>query len=101
MGEDRIARGLESAAGWGDMREPWAGPSFAPATSFPLVLPVPAAGSLCKLRVKIRNNGDQDATNLVFGVKIGGTELPVYKNNSWARPIPAGDHRRGRNRRAA
>ena len=50
----------------------------------------PSSGTLCKLRVKISNTAEQDASNLVFAVKIGGSEMTVYHNHAWMTRVAAG-----------
>ena len=40
----------------------------------------PGPDTLCKLKVSIRNDGDQIASQLAFAVTVGGHELPVYGN---------------------
>jgi len=52
--------------------------------------PAPSPGTLCKLRVRIRNTAEQDATNLVFAVRIGGAEMTVYRNHVWMTRVAAG-----------
>ena len=47
-------------------------------------------GTLCKLRVKVKNDSDQDATYLVFAVKVAGSPLSVYDKHTWAYRVTAG-----------
>jgi len=50
----------------------------------------PGPKTLCKLRVRIRNKGGQAATSFLFGVRINGQELPVYKHHVYLQTIAAG-----------
>jgi hypothetical protein len=50
----------------------------------------PAADTLCKLRVTVANHGSEVASQLDFKVKINGQELPVYRNQLFMYPVPAG-----------
>jgi hypothetical protein len=51
---------------------------------------IPGPKTLCKLRVKIRNKGNQAATAFLFRVHINGQALPVYKNYVYLQTIAAG-----------
>lgn len=50
----------------------------------------PAVDTLCKLRVKIRNDGEQTASQLGFTVKSNDVELPVYLNHLFMYPVEPG-----------
>ena len=50
----------------------------------------PAADTLCRLRVQIRNAGARPASHLVFRVRIGPHELPVYGKLVYLQALPAG-----------
>ncbi|HEX9668804.1 MAG TPA: hypothetical protein VGC93_04905 [Thermoanaerobaculia bacterium] len=50
----------------------------------------PAADTLCKLRVKVRNGGDRVASRLAFEVKLNGQALPVYANQLYLQNLPPG-----------
>jgi hypothetical protein len=50
----------------------------------------PAAETLCRLRVEIRNSGARPASYLVFRVRVGGHELPVYGKLVTLQALPAG-----------
>ncbi len=50
----------------------------------------PGADTLCRLKVTIRNDGDQIASQLGFNVKLNGEELGVYGNQLFMYPVPAG-----------
>ncbi|MGB5174452.1 MAG: hypothetical protein WBQ30_06890 [Thermoanaerobaculia bacterium] len=51
----------------------------------------PGPDTLCKLTVKLANAGDRTASQLDFKVKINGQELPVYSNQLFMFPVPAGE----------
>lgn len=51
----------------------------------------PAADTLCKLGVTLRNHGAEIASQLDFKVKINGEALPVYRNQLFMFPLPAGE----------
>ena len=51
----------------------------------------PGPDTLCKLTVKLANGGDRTASQLDFKVKINDQELPVYKNQLFMFPLPAGE----------
>lgn len=51
----------------------------------------PAADTLCHLSVTLKNHGTEIATQLDFKVSINGTELPVYRNQLFMFPVPAGE----------
>lgn len=40
----------------------------------------PGADTLCRLRVKVRNDGPRHASSLAFAVTVGGHPLSVYRN---------------------
>lgn len=50
-----------------------------------------APDTLCRLRVKLRNDGPQIASQLGFSVKINDQELSVYGNQLYMFPIPPGE----------
>lgn len=50
----------------------------------------PAADTLCRLRVKVRNRGDKIASRLGFSVRLNGQELGVYSNQLFMYPVPPG-----------
>ncbi len=50
----------------------------------------PAADTLCKLTVKVRNDGDKIASQLGFRVTLNGQDLTVYGNQLFMYPVPAG-----------
>ena len=50
----------------------------------------PAADTLCKLRVKIKNNGEETVSQLGFDVLLNGQSLPVYGNQLFMYPVEAG-----------
>lgn len=50
----------------------------------------PGVDTLCKLRVRIRNDGSKTASQFGFTVKINGQELPVYGNQLFMYPVEAG-----------
>lgn len=50
----------------------------------------PGPDTLCKLRVKIRNDGNETASQFGFTVKINGQELAVYGNQLFMYPVEAG-----------
>lgn len=79
-----------AAAAHGEQAQPAAAAS-------PLVLEAlevepaqPGTDTLCRLRVRLRNGGDRDASALGFDVRINGTELAVYRNQLFMQQIPAG-----------
>ena len=47
----------------------------------------PGPDTLCKLRVAVRNDGDEIASQLDFKVKINGQELAVYRNQLFMYPV--------------
>ena len=51
----------------------------------------PAADTLCRLSVELKNNGDQVASQLGFKVVINGAEIPVYSNQLFMFPLPPGE----------
>jgi len=50
----------------------------------------PGTETLCRLRVKIANHGEKIATAFAFKVEVAGHELPVYRNQVFMKPVPAG-----------
>lgn len=50
----------------------------------------PAADTLCKLKVKLRNRGTEIGSQLGFEVKINGQALPVYGNHLFLYPLEPG-----------
>ena len=50
----------------------------------------PGPDTLCKLRVKVKNDGDETASQLGFDVKLNGQQLTVYDNQLFMFPVPAG-----------
>lgn len=50
----------------------------------------PAADTLCRLHVTVRNNGDQKASQLGFSVRLNGQDLSVYGNQLFMYAVPAG-----------
>ena len=51
----------------------------------------PGPNTLCKLTVKLANSGERTASQLDFKVTINGQELPVYGNQLFMFPVPAGE----------
>jgi hypothetical protein len=51
----------------------------------------PAPETLCKLRVRIRNDGEQTLSQLGFSVVINDVELPIYANQLFMYPVTAGE----------
>ena len=51
----------------------------------------PAADTLCKLSVTLQNHGSEIASQLDFKVKINDQALPVYRNQIFMFPVPAGE----------
>jgi hypothetical protein len=52
--------------------------------------PSPGADTLCKLRVVLKNHGEQPASAFGFQVKINGQALPVYEKQRYLDPIEPG-----------
>ncbi len=50
----------------------------------------PGTETLCRLRVKIANHGEKIASAFAFTVEVAGHELPVYRNEVFMKPVPAG-----------
>ena len=50
----------------------------------------PAADTLCKLQVTLKNHGGEIASQLDFKVKINDQMLPVYRNQLFMFPLEAG-----------
>ncbi len=50
----------------------------------------PAVDTLCKLRVTLKNEGSEIASQLDFKVKINGQLLPVYRNQLFMFPLEPG-----------
>lgn len=51
----------------------------------------PAVDTLCRLRVTIRNDGSEVASQLGFTVRVNDTELPVYRNQLFMYPVGPGE----------
>lgn len=51
----------------------------------------PAADTLCRLTVRVKNAGDKPASSLVFSVSVGGRPLPVYGNQVFMQALPPGE----------
>ncbi len=47
----------------------------------------PGADTLCRLRVRLQNHGNQIASQLGFKVKINGQEIAVYRNQLFMFPL--------------
>ncbi len=50
----------------------------------------PGADTLCQLRVKLGNTGDETASQLAFRVELNGQELGVYGNQLFMFPVEPG-----------
>lgn len=50
----------------------------------------PGPDTLCQLRVKLKNTGDQIASQLGFRVTVNGVELPVYRNQLFMQRVDPG-----------
>lgn len=50
----------------------------------------PGPDTLCRLRARVRNGGERDASALGFDVLLNGQELAVYRNQLFMQQIPAG-----------
>lgn len=50
----------------------------------------PAADTLCRLRVRLTNAGDEIASRLAFAVSLNGQDLAVYGNQIFMVPIEPG-----------
>jgi hypothetical protein len=50
----------------------------------------PAADTLCRLRVRLSNKGDQIASRLGFSVSLNGQDLGVYGNQIFMVPVKPG-----------
>ena len=50
----------------------------------------PAADTLCRLRIKLRNRGGQIASRLGFAVSLNGQDLGVYGNQLFMYPVAPG-----------
>ena len=50
----------------------------------------PGPDTLCKLSVKLRNDGEKTASLFAFAVEINGQKLPVYDKELFAFPVEAG-----------
>ena len=50
----------------------------------------PAIDTLCKLRVTIRNAGEETVSQLGFDITINDVQLPVYTNQLFMYPVEAG-----------
>ncbi len=53
--------------------------------------PKPARETLCKPRIRVRNNGDKAVTSFLFGVRLDGQELSIYKNHVFFYTIAGGE----------
>jgi len=53
--------------------------------------PSPGADTLCKLRVVVKNQGEQPVSAFGFQVKINGQALPVYEKQRYLDPIDPGE----------
>jgi len=51
----------------------------------------PGPDTLCKLTIKLVNGGDRTVSQLDFRVQINGQDLPVYTNQLFMFPLPAGE----------
>ena len=51
----------------------------------------PGPDTLCKLTVKLANGGDRTVSQLGFKGQINGQGLPVYANQLFMLPVPAGE----------
>ena len=49
----------------------------------------PGPDTLCRLRVKVKNDGEEVASQLGFDVKLNGQSLTVYDNQLFMFPVPA------------
>jgi len=47
-------------------------------------------GTLCGLRVKLKNNGHQKVSNFAFGVNVNGAVLDVYANQLYVQNLEPG-----------
>ncbi|MDX1501111.1 MAG: hypothetical protein R3325_02030 [Thermoanaerobaculia bacterium] len=50
----------------------------------------PAADTLCRLKVRLKNHGEQIGSQLGFDVTINGQELIVYRNQLFMYPLEPG-----------
>jgi hypothetical protein len=50
----------------------------------------PAADTLCRLAVTVRNSGDRKASQLGFSVRLNGQDLSVYGNQLFMYAVPEG-----------
>ncbi len=50
----------------------------------------PGSDTLCKLRVTLKNQGSEVASQLDFKVRINDQELPVYRNQLFMYPVEPG-----------
>lgn len=50
----------------------------------------PAAETLCRLKVTLKNAGKDYASGLELTVRLNGRELPAYKNRIFYDPLPPG-----------
>jgi hypothetical protein len=50
----------------------------------------PAANTLCRLRVTLKNAGKDYASALEVTVRLDGQELPAYQNRLFYDPVPPG-----------
>lgn len=52
--------------------------------------PQPGPETLCRLKVRLRNNGQQTASDFAFQVALNGQALSVYSNQSWVANLAPG-----------
>ena len=50
----------------------------------------PGPDTLCRLKVTVKNNGEQRASQLGFAVKLNGQDLTVYGNQLFMYAVPTG-----------
>jgi hypothetical protein len=53
--------------------------------------PKPARESLCKPRIRVRNNGGKAVTGFLFGVRLDGQEVSIYKNHVFLQTVAGGE----------
>jgi hypothetical protein len=56
----------------------------------------PAPDTLCHLTVTLRNSGERPASALEMAVKVGGRELPAYRDRVFLTPVEPGATRQVR-----
>jgi hypothetical protein len=52
--------------------------------------PTPGPDTLCELRVTLRNQGKQPASELLFAVEVNDAELPVYRRHLFMQRLDPG-----------